>query len=127
MTGRESVPPATRQRNRAFIARWKGRLLGPIKLADFLCYYEDWATDGAGSFIDLLGIPIPWYDALDTILSEVEKTHPDFRIGQCKLKLGSVRMRLSNVPLAVNLWISDQIRPLNDGRDTEPTDDKPAI
>ncbi len=106
------APEENKARNRVFLARWKGRLLGPAMGPEYRWYHESWATDGNGSKIDLLGIPVAWYDRLDAILREVEQRYPEFRIMQCKLKFGTARMRLANVPLEINGWISEQLAAL---------------
>jgi hypothetical protein len=91
----------TEQRDAAFREKWKHRLMGPPKTpADGSQFAGPWVTDGNGSYIDLSGIPLPWYDVLDETLTEVQSRHPDFRIMQLKLKLGTVRIHLANVPLA---------------------------
>ena len=75
--------------------------MGAVKASvDGLQYGGPWVTDGNGSYISLLGIPLPWYDVLDETLTEVQSRHPDFRIMQLKLKLGTVRIHLANVPPA---------------------------
>jgi hypothetical protein len=87
------------QRDAAFREKWKHRLMGPPKTpADGSQFGGPWVTDGNGSYIELFGIPLPWYDVLDKTLTEVQSRHPDFRIMQLKLKLGTVRIHLANIP-----------------------------
>ena len=93
-------------RNSEFMKKWEHRLATTNANGDKIY----------GPYIDIIDAPRDWFDIIDTYLEEIKAKYPDFQIFQLKMKFGTIRIYLENVPYDVKVGTHVMSKRLTDPR-----------